>query len=412
MFLLKKIFFFSLISSVLLTKNFLNSQEDLKSTSLAISKILKDQYAGKVWNLDFFIIGEDCRKFAMNVIGNVLKNISGGSFKSEIHYTKESMLRNKKFKLANSAVFFVERAFYAIQLNEQINMTNSGYLKFQHVIVILKKENIDYFLKEQSFFIQHDEMTFKVVSHHEIFFYSNGIDATYKIATTRRFTSNCSTILEEINEFNLNNQSWKNDNFGLIETTHFNGCPFKRYSDTADHVLKLKLNDLYYDFYEILGSKLNVTILENQKFNRKFPIIDTLKIAEESDVGHRFIYKFIEVKVTLIIHVGEEYNSYEKFYLPFDVGTWICCGIVFGSAFLIIFIINRTKNNRIQEIVYGLRVQHPGFNIVIAFFGESQNIVPTRSFGRFILIMFVIFCLIIRTAYQGVQFDLMYKVRF
>jgi hypothetical protein len=112
----------------------------------------------------------------------------------------------------------------------------------------------------------------------------------------------------------------------------------------------------------------------------------------------------------MVRFVGEEYTSYEKFLLPFDSRTWICCGLTFGCAFLTVFILKIIKNLQIQQIVYGNRVKSPALNILIAFFGQSQNILPTRSFSRVLLMIFILFCLIIRTAYQGVQFDLMYKV--
>jgi hypothetical protein len=36
-------------------------------------------------------------------------------------------------------------------------------------------------------------------------------------------------------------------------------------------------------------------------------------------------------------------------------------------------------------------------------------VLPARNFARFNLILYILFCLIIRTAYQGVQFELMLK---
>jgi hypothetical protein len=107
--------------------------------------------------------------------------------------------------------------------------------------------------------------------------------------------------------------------------------------------------------------------------------------------------------------IGEGYTSYEKFLLPFDSGTWVCCGIFFVGAFLVIFIINRLER-KVQEFVFGRRVKSPAFNVLVAFFGQSQNILPGRNFSRFLLMLFILFCLVIRTAYQGVQFDMMYTV--
>jgi hypothetical protein len=43
--------------------------------------------------------------------------------------------------------------------------------------------------------------------------------------------------------------------------------------------------------------------------------------------------------------------------------------------------------------------------------GGSIRILPGRNFARYILMQFILFSLIVRTGYQGVQFDLMLKVR-
>ena len=49
----------------------------------------------------------------------------------------------------------------------------------------------------------------------------------------------------------------------------------------------------------------------------------------------------------------------------------------------------------------------PAFNIVGTFFGISQIRLPNSNFPRMILAFFVYFCLVIRTAYQGVSYDML-----
>jgi hypothetical protein len=41
--------------------------------------------------------------------------------------------------------------------------------------------------------------------------------------------------------------------------------------------------------------------------------------------------------------------------------------------------------------------------------GGGMMTLPNRNFARFILVMYIWFALIIRTGYQGVQFDMMLK---
>jgi hypothetical protein len=50
----------------------------------------------------------------------------------------------------------------------------------------------------------------------------------------------------------------------------------------------------------------------------------------------------------------------------------------------------------------------PSRNIML---GGGLFTLPARNFARFNLMMFILFCLIIRTAYQGVQFNMMFEVR-
>lgn len=420
MLVLKVIIIVSLISSVFSLKlNMLKSQNDLRSTSKAIGDFVKKQYVDKdkVWHLDFFIIEKNCEIFAVNVIGNILKN-NDGYYISKIHFIRE--INETKIKLSNSAIFFVEKSSDVVRLNEQIEMTNIAYMKFQHLVIILEKGEIGHINENPNNFHDSTLLSFKIVPHHEIFFHATGkIKTNFRITTIERFNKfSCHSFFTKINDFIVKNQSWRNDNFELIESKNFNNCEFIIHEvlwENQKHT-STQLTSMFYDFFTILNSTLKVKILlmnsDNFKSIRNFEFIrlDTLKLADDKDLNNRFVYKFLKMELTLIIHIGDSYDSYEKFYLPFDFETWIWCGITFACSFLVIFIINLLKSRRAQQLVYGNRVQNPAFNIMIAFFGQSQNILPTRSFARFILMAFILFCLIIRNGYQGVQFDLMYKV--
>jgi hypothetical protein len=123
-------------------------------------------------------------------------------------------------------------------------------------------------------------------------------------------------------------------------------------------------------------------------------------------------YILYESFYALAISSGEAYNAYEKFLLPFDPSTWICCGIIFGGALFVIVFINATGNIKLKRIIFGKQVKRPAFNILVAFFGQSQNVLPSRSSARYFLMLFIIFCFFIRCGYQGVQFDMIFMVSF
>lgn len=107
----------------------------------------------------------------------------------------------------------------------------------------------------------------------------------------------------------------------------------------------------------------------------------------------------------IIIPPPESYTSYEKLLLPFDVITWILFLLNFLFAFQIILIVNFMPK-WIQNLIYGENVRMPSLNVVRAFFGIGQTRLPKKYFPRVLLIIFILFCLIFRTAYQGVLFEL------
>jgi hypothetical protein len=185
-----------------------------------------------------------------------------------------------------------------------------------------------------------------------------------------------------------------------------------------------KLLGYIFDFFDIMAGKAN--------FTKNYKALTTIGY-EVPEKFRNSSYQFLKYDVTLnagslsrpskktanhitvifhereqILYItpSESYSSYEKLILPFDATTWTLLLITFGISFIAVFFISFTTR-KIQDIVYGYNVTTPAFNIVSIFFGVAQFRVPTENFSRIILVIFIFFCLIIRTAYQGVQFDMM-----
>jgi hypothetical protein len=59
--------------------------------------------------------------------------------------------------------------------------------------------------------------------------------------------------------------------------------------------------------------------------------------------------------------------------------------------------------------VFGEGVRIPTLNFFGTIFGTSQTRLPRKNFPQFILMMFIILCLILRTCYQSMLYDLMQK---
>src|SRR5690349_12981924 len=94
--------------------------------------------------------------------------------------------------------------------------------------------------------------------------------------------------------------------------------------------------------------------------------------------------------------------------MPFDFFTWALIASTFVASFLAILILYFVKRS-IRDFVIGSNVTTPSLNVVQIFFGISQVILPRRNFARYLTMLFIIFCLIIRTAWQGKMYEFMQK---
>lgn len=131
-----------------------------------------------------------------------------------------------------------------------------------------------------------------------------------------------------------------------------------------------------------------------------FTGIKAIDMMVNPDEGSHVTTYYDDTSYGFIITPSEKYSSYEKLILPFDEITWKFLILIFVIAFIIIFIINRLPEI-IQIIFYGTTVKDNMFNLIRAFFGMSQDILPVENFPRILLIVFITFCFVMRTAYQG-----------
>lgn len=96
--------------------------------------------------------------------------------------------------------------------------------------------------------------------------------------------------------------------------------------------------------------------------------------------------------------------SIQPYKLNYNV---ICLShVVSAQAFLTILIVNRLSY-RSRIILYGHKISTPSMNVIQTIFGLSQARLPRQNFSRFILTLFVGFCLIFRTCFQSKFFEFM-----
>ena len=228
--------------------------------------------------------------------------------------------------------------------------------------------------------------------------------------------------LLEINQFSSVERKWKTEKFFRPRIENFHGCelyikigtmlsdinmPF--FNDVKDENDKTITEGALIDMFEVFATHLNFTFIFGSYMDDLNPIdmvVLPMKFVESKNfVGSISSDAICSTSDVFIVPPGEFFTSWEKLLMPFDRPTWICLGILFAVAFLVIFLINFKKSSLIYELIVGSNVQTPSLNVIAILMGIGQISLPVRNMSRFMFMNFVIFCLIMRTAYQGKYFE-------
>lgn len=112
---------------------------------------------------------------------------------------------------------------------------------------------------------------------------------------------------------------------------------------------------------------------------------------------------YYSAELGFIVPNGRHFTSLESFSNSFQLNVWI---LITTTLFIAVFIICAIKFQplRVRNFVFGSTVHSPLFNLFEIVFGISQKRLPARNFARFILTCFILFCLVIRSLYQGAAY--------
>jgi hypothetical protein len=238
-----------------------------------------------------------------------------------------------------------------------------------------------------------------------------------QLATLEWFTEiSCNTQqLKIINSFSKSRKSWKNTLEVPEKFQNLFGCELIfLIFDSSYHTSFDDANEprgLLPSFTKAVGSVGNFSVKfqvynENSKIESKglsshiaISLRSIIIMASPTCIDH-MTSTFEDDPLVFGLTPGEKYSSYEKVLMPFDETSWFLLGITFVAGFVIIFAINQMPKF-VGNLIYGEGIKDPGFNMIGSFFGISQFKLPIENFARILLTFFTLFCLVIRTGYQG-----------
>jgi hypothetical protein len=162
---------------------------------------------------------------------------------------------------------------------------------------------------------------------------------------------------------------------------------------------------VFVDLFKILSNKghfIPIFLDSDSNDFQKMHIVLTFPILTSPDKFTKadFTTQFIEEKVSIFLTQREPYSVNEKLLLPFDDTTWIFFVAFLLYTFMSIIVI-KLVSRRFQHMLY----ETPAFNFVGTLFGISQITLPDANFSRILLMTFILYCLVLRTAYQGLLIE-------
>lgn len=221
------------------------------------------------------------------------------------------------------------------------------------------------------------------------------------------------------NEFEKSEKKWRSEIFFPEKLSNFHGCqvalllpqvrPFVYFELFDDGSFAAHGSD--FEIMKAVSKALNFAIAVNFQCEScpggsLYPgsvdmVVSSIALSYNAQHGFTICHPHMFFEVFVQVPFGEPYSGLEKLLLPFQHTVWFWIAATFSAAFVTIFIISKFANETVQKFVFGRDVKTPSLNILIAFFGQAQNILPGRNFARYLLMLFILFNLIIRSAYQG-----------
>jgi Ligand-gated ion channel len=115
-------------------------------------------------------------------------------------------------------------------------------------------------------------------------------------------------------------------------------------------------------------------------------------------------FSYYSSPLIIVVPFGKPLTSLERLMKPFRRFLWILVLVVTVSAITFITFIKWKCNKAIQDFVLGTNNTSPYMNILAVFLGGSLAKLPGRNFARFLLAIFLLYCLVLRNSYTGALF--------
>lgn len=225
-----------------------------------------------------------------------------------------------------------------------------------------------------------------------------------------------------VNSFKFDELKWTKLQF-VPEFENFHRCPVgvfvitkndeddddKYLSETSDKG-KTEYHGIFIEILNLFASKHNMSLDQQNSYQitTQLTVSTVMTRFHSESFGEITTPPITYEYLTYAVSRGQHYTPFEKLLLPFDLATWMMIIATFAIGFLTILIIYQFPRS-VQQFIFGTNNSHPSLCLTQIFFGLGLIQAPDRNFARFLFMIFTLFCLIIRNAYQGKMFEFLHS---
>lgn len=357
-----------------LSLNF-NISESKTLASEAIKGILQQHFARKTYRVDVIYHGSASEP----LVGEILR--------SEIPVGVSRMSDDNPWQatLNASSVLIFDAAESFMKMCEQIEWQTHKETRHEHLVHASHLKIADLELIRDGFSI--DNVNFLVNETTDSIDLVTGFMFEHKKCRRNQFAT--------INRFMKSTMRWEHSGFYQNKYRDFHGCQL---------ILGREIFDLPAKIVQAIQKSSNfrnVTLDDGESEEIELYQDVSPKTADYEHGVSGFSIQYVET--SFFLPLGELYTPIEKLFLPFDYDVWVAIFITLLIGLAVIQIIN-CCSEKVQDFVYGTGIRTPTVNLMNTFLTGGQYKVPGRNFARFFLLLFSIWCLIIRTCYQSEEF--------
>ena len=345
-------------------------------------------------NVDIVVIGEETRE----VTRLINKLLSIKSFEVKIKVKNAKLSGDKKFMLNDSSIVLFDSAQNFKAVAAKLIWVPDPRKRIQHLVHVpgLKTSDISETI-DDGFEIDH------------VNFLMNEDKKSIELVAGFMFTEHACRELQfkSINRFDRKTRKWENSIFYPEKYRNFHGCQLKistayEYNKKNGVIMKEIFEEVLNAKLDVLKDKKSFDDCEECDLTRQSDIMEKLYNDEDFIFGNPHIFDHF----TFMVPPGEPYTDIQRMFMMFSLELWIAIVSTLLIGFmttLSLGFVSRTARN----FIVGRYVHNPTLNLVSIFLTGAQVRMPGRNFARFLVTLFIIWSLIIRTCHQSMLFELM-----